>query len=130
MLLGVWLFVAFLTFCCLLVVHPNFSFHSYPVLNTCHILWEIPEWHPYIASQYLFCLSWDWSLEITSAKLTIVSACLKENASKTSSYWAIIKWWIWRCRNFVSFLRLKIKRCFSGLHLLYWYLFHCHFSLL
>ena len=130
MLLGVWLFVAILTFCCLLVVYPNFSFHSYPVLNTCHILWEIPEWHPYIASQYLFCLSWDWSLEITSAKLTIVSACLKENASKTSSYWAIIKWWIWRCRNFVSFLRLKIKRYFSGLHLLYWYLFYCQFSLL
>ena len=130
MLLGVWLFVAILTFCCLLVVHTNFSFHSYSVLNACLILWEIPEWYPYIASQYLFCLSWDWSSEINSAKLIIVFACLKENVSKTSSYWAIIKWWIWRCRNFVSFLRLIIKRCFSGLHLLYWYLFYCHFSLL
>ena len=130
MLLGVWLFVAILTFCCLLVVHTNFSFHSYSVLNACLILWEIPEWYPYIASQYLFCLSWDWSSEINSAKLIIVFACLKENVSKTSSYWAIIKWWIWRCRNFVSFLRLIIKRCFPGLHLLYWYLFYCHFSLL
>ena len=130
MLLGVWLFVAILTFCCLLVVHTNFSFHSYSVLNACLILWEIPEWYPYIASQYLVCLSWDWSSEINSAKLIIVFACLKENVSKTSSYWAIIKWWIWRCRNFVSFLRLIIKRCFSGLHLLYWYLFYCHFSLL
>ena len=130
MLLGVWLFVAILTFCCLLVVHTNFSFHSYSVLNACLILWEIPEWYPYIASQYLFCLSWDWSSEINSAKLIIVFACLKENVSKTSSYWAIIKWWIWRCRNFVSFLRLKIKRRFSGLHLLYWYLFYCQFSLL
>lgn len=91
-------------------VHANCSFACCPLLNTWYILWEILKLFLYLSSYSVHILI--MVVEYNFYKIDQVclppSKCLS-NVCKTNSYHTIIKRWIWRSKNNVSYLELEIK---------------------